>query len=95
MVDKLVEIIPAAGSAPSITPQRANAQPLALINRTLTAATKPLALLDRVRRHDARFTYLGCERGIESKFLDRARNVRRAMLPVVAEVKAAHDGSPR
>lgn len=53
--------------------------------------TDPLAILDRVKRDDSRFAYLGCERGIEGKFLDRATSVRRAMLPAVAQVNAAHD----
>jgi len=86
----LPEIIAPASSG-VVTPMRASQQPLAVINRALAAATEPLAVLDRAKRDDCRFTYLGCERGIESKFLDRATYTRRAMLPAVVEVKAAHD----
>jgi hypothetical protein len=65
---------------------------LALINEELAHLAPAMATADlcRWRLDTGDHTYLGCERSLEAKFLDRAKALHSRWLPDYAEAEAAH-----
>jgi hypothetical protein len=70
---------------------------LTLINDTLADFVEPLRIADECRRQLQQgieqggfYSYLGCERGLEAKFLDRAKIIHGRLLRNIAQVQAAY-----
>ena len=88
-------VVRAQANGGDLAPVPAKGKALAVINQPLIAILDQLRVLDAVYREvmtpNDKSTYLGCERGLERKFLDRARDLRELRLPCAAEVKAALD----
>ena len=84
------EIVPAKEeNGLAVAPPPGSVSAAMVINAPLMQITEQLRTLDFVERNWSGVTYLGCERGLEAKFLDRAKELRRTRLPFAAEVRRA------